>query len=156
MVKVLILPKSKTKLMRTLTIFAVILTFQGLCAQESPRQTVEAFFESFHKRDTLGLKKLIAPEAVFHSISVKKEKNVLSFESLDEFYKSIGSFPKNLRFEEKLTSWTVNSTGEMANVWTDYEFYIDGKRSHGGVNSFQLYKAADGWKIVHIADTRKR
>lgn len=142
--------------MRTLAIFVVLLICQVLPAQESPRHAVETFFEAFHKLDSVALSKVIAPEAVFHSVAVKKDRNVLSFESLSEFYKGIKSFPKDLKFEERLTSWSVNSTGEMANVWTDYEFYINGTLSHKGVNSFQLYKTADGWKIIHIADTRKR
>lgn len=142
--------------MRTLTIFVVLLTCHVLPAQESPRQAVEMFFEAFHKRDSVGISKTIAPEAVFHSITVKKDRNDLAYESLADFYKSIKSFPKDFQFEEKLTSWSINSTGEMANVWTDYEFYVNGKLSHKGVNSFQLYMSADGWKIVHIADTRKR
>jgi hypothetical protein len=46
----------------------------------------------------------------------------------------------------------------MANAWTSYEFYINGKLSHKGVNSFTLFKESEdlGWKIVHLIDTRRK
>ena len=44
----------------------------------------------------------------------------------------------------------------MANVWTAYSFYFDGKFSHCGVNSFQLLKEAGEWKIFYLVDTRRK
>jgi hypothetical protein len=44
----------------------------------------------------------------------------------------------------------------MANVWTPYEFYINEKLSHIGVNSFTLLLENNIWKIVHIIDTRRK
>ena len=41
----------------------------------------------------------------------------------------------------------------IATVWVKYEFYINGKRSHCGIESFQLYRMSDGWKIINFADT---
>jgi hypothetical protein len=44
----------------------------------------------------------------------------------------------------------------MAHAWTPYEFYINGKLSHKGVNAFTLYKDDGQWKIVHLIDTRRK
>jgi hypothetical protein len=44
----------------------------------------------------------------------------------------------------------------MAAAWTPYRFYRNGEFSHCGVNSFQLVKMAEGWKIVYIIDTRRK
>jgi hypothetical protein len=38
----------------------------------------------------------------------------------------------------------------------NYAFFAGDTFSHCGVNAFQLFKGADGWKIFHIADTRRR
>ncbi|MEM0542129.1 hypothetical protein WFZ85_05850 [Flavobacterium sp. j3] len=55
-------------------------------------------------------------------------------------------------------SYTIQVDGEMAHAWTPYEFYVNGKFSHKGVNAFTLFKdgslEASGWKIIHIVDTR--
>src|SRR4051794_22504367 len=59
-----------------------------------------------------------------------------------------GSWDDRLRGEEV----RVDATG-IATVWAKYKFYINGKLHHCGIESFQLYKMADGWKIVNFADT---
>jgi hypothetical protein len=42
----------------------------------------------------------------------------------------------------------------MATVWTPYTFYYKGQYSHKGINSFQLVKLKEGWKIQYLIDTR--
>lgn len=46
----------------------------------------------------------------------------------------------------------IDATG-IATVWAPYTFYLRGKLSHCGIETFQLYRKADGWKIVNFADT---
>ena len=41
-------------------------------------------------------------------------------------------------------------------VWAKYAFYAGEQLSHCGVDAFQLVKGAEGGKIFHIADTRRR
>ena len=43
--------------------------------------------------------------------------------------------------------------GDLAMVWGRYVFFIDGKISHCGLNSFQLVKTETGWKIANAAST---
>ena len=44
----------------------------------------------------------------------------------------------------------------IAIVWCDYEFLIDSKLSHKGVDVFQLFYSDNGWKIIQICDTRRK
>ena len=46
----------------------------------------------------------------------------------------------------------VDPTGH-ANVWGRYRFTINGKLTHCGAVSFQLYKMKAGWQITSFADT---
>jgi hypothetical protein len=57
---------------------------------------------------------------------------------------------------EKLNGYEIKVDGDLASAWTPYEFYVGEEFSHCGVNSFQLLKTADGWKIFHIVDTRRK
>ena len=50
----------------------------------------------------------------------------------------------------------VQVDGNLASVWVEYSFYIGPRLSHCGVDAFQLARDASGWKIVAIADTRRR
>ena len=49
----------------------------------------------------------------------------------------------------------ADHVGDFAQVWCDYAFYIGNTFSHCGVDAFQLHKQKDGWKIFHLADTRR-
>ena len=44
----------------------------------------------------------------------------------------------------------------MAHVWAPYEFWYNGEFSHCGVNSFQLFKEEDTWKIIYLIDSRRK
>ncbi|MFC4479913.1 hypothetical protein [Flavobacterium chungangensis] len=94
---------------------------------------------------------------ILQSISESTVKgNKLSDESAKEFYKSIASIPSNMKFQEKILSYTIQIDGTMAHVWTPYEFYLNDKLSHSGVNAFTLFKEKDSWKIIYLIDTRRK
>lgn len=124
---------------------------------ENVKATVIEFFEAFHKQDTLALKTMAIDEITLQSISKAKDgKTVLTIEDYNKFLTSIASIPKDKTFEEKLLDFNIQVDGDMAHVWTPYEFWYDGKFSHCGVNSFQLMKDEGKWKIIYLVDTRRR
>jgi Putative lumazine-binding len=52
----------------------------------------------------------------------------------------------------KIEDVRIDASG-IATVWASFEFFSHGKRTHCGIESFQLYRMADGWKIINFADT---
>jgi hypothetical protein len=64
--------------------------------------------------------------------------------------------PNEIKFLEKIVSYTIQVDGTMAVAWTPYEFYKNGILSHTGVNVFTLFKKDDSWKIIYIIDTRRK
>lgn len=141
--------------MRKMTIL-FLLAFQLGVAQESEvKRTIESFFTAFHAKDTVKLKSLFIKEAVMHSVSEKNPAR-FSVENIQDFFKSIASIPEDVKFEERLLAYKIQIDGSMAQVWAPYEFYINGKLGHTGVNSFHLFKDKTDWKITYCIDTRKR
>jgi len=130
----------------------------GVFAQEEKaiKQSISVFFEGLQTSDTLKIQSICHKEMKLQSIMEKNTVGGLSFQSNSEFYKSVAAIPKNLKIEERLLSYKIQVDGSMAHVWTPYEFYVNDKLSHSGVNSFQLYKENDGWKVVYILDTRRK
>jgi hypothetical protein len=61
-----------------------------------------------------------------------------------------------MKFQEKILSYNIQIDGAMAQVWAPYEFYLNEKFSHSGVNAFTLFKEKDEWKIIYLIDTRRR
>ena len=133
------------------------LAFHGVFAQEAEvRKAVETFFEGFHAKDTIKLRSVCKEELVLHSVTVKKDLNEFKIENVSNFLKTIASIPNTVRFEEKILSYKIQTDGVIAHVWTPYEFHLNGKLIHSGVNSFQLVKDKGLWKITYCIDTRKR
>jgi hypothetical protein len=136
--------------------FSITLNAQS-DAESEVKETIEEFFKAFHQQDTLALKSMARGNIMMQSISVDQAgKTVLNQNSYNQFVKSIGSIPKENQFEERLLDFSIKVDGNMANAWTPYEFWYNGSLSHCGVNSFQLIKEDDGWKIIYLVDTRKK
>ena len=138
-----------------------ILLFFGfsisISAQEKEiKQSISVFFDGLQTADTLKIQSVCHKEMKLQSIMEKNSIGNLSFETNEEFYKSIASIPKNLKIEERILDYKIQIDNSMAQVWTPYEFYIDGKLSHIGTNSFTLLLENNIWKIVHIIDTRRK
>ena len=57
---------------------------------------------------------------------------------------------------EKLLLYDIKIDGNLASVWTPYEFYFNEKFSHCGANSFQLFNNNGKWEIIYLVDMRKR
>ena len=52
---------------------------------------------------------------------------------------------------ERMWEPTVLVDGDMATVWTRYDFHIDGVFSHCGVDVIVLLRTDEGWKISSFA-----
>ncbi|KFF04012.1 nuclear transport factor 2 family protein [Flavobacterium reichenbachii] len=138
----------------------LIFLFIGLSStaqKQDVQKVIEDFFVGFHQKDTIKLKSVCSDKIILQSISESKTKgNKLSNESSAEFYKSISSIPSNMKFSEKILSYNIQIDGAMAHVWAPYEFYLNDKLSHSGVNTFTLFKENDAWKIIYLIDTRRK
>jgi ketosteroid isomerase-like protein len=139
-----------------LWLFILLLGFSGQAQTDEVKQTIQTFFEGFHAKDTLKIKSTCSDKLVLQSISENPKGNKFSEESPKAFYVSIATIPAEVKFEERILSYHIQVDGSMAHAWTPYEFYLNGKLSHKGVNAFTLFKTAEGWRIVHLIDTRRK
>jgi ketosteroid isomerase-like protein len=138
-------------------IFILVFSFNAASAQNSsPKQIIDDFFTAFHAKDTLALKQICHSDIVLRTIANTKEGNKLELESFDDFLKSIATIPSNLKVVEKIIDYKVEIDGNLAHVWTPYEFYVNDKLSHIGANAFTLYNDNGKWQIIHLIDTRRK
>jgi hypothetical protein len=129
----------------------------SMAQKQDVQKVIEDFFVAFHQKDTIKLQSVCSDKIILQSISESVTKgNKLSTESSAEFYKSISSIPSSMKFNEKILSYTIQIDGTMAHVWAPYEFYLNNKLSHSGVNTFTLFKEKDNWKIIYLIDTRRK
>ena len=125
--------------------------------KEDIKKVIQHFFKGLQSGDTITLKETLAENVVLQTAFKNKEgKSILRNDDFGRFIKAIGSKKKEDIWEEKLLSYNIQIDGNMANVWTPYEFYFNKNFSHCGVNSFQLFYNGSDWKIIYLIDTRRR
>ena len=144
---------------KLLLIFVLFISANSQAQNHEIQNVIETFFKAFHAKDTLKLKALCDETMILQSIAEHAKGTKLLNESPQAFFKSIASIPSEVKFQEKTLSYSIQFDGSMAHAWTPYEFYMNGKLSHKGVNAFTLFKKDisknSGWKIVHLIDTRR-
>jgi hypothetical protein len=132
-------------------------SFSQTSETDTIKATIDYFFKGFHKQDSTLILKTVHPDIKMQSIGKNNEgATVLSTSEFKKFVSSIVSIPKEKTFKEEILSYNIQVDGDMAHVWTPYNFYFDGNFSHCGVNSFQLFKDNGSWKIIYLIDTRQK
>ncbi|SDW56632.1 Cif family virulence factor [Flavobacterium degerlachei] len=134
----------------------ILISWNSQAQKQEIKSTIATFFEGFHARDSAKIKSVCSENMVLQSIAETANGNSLSEESSAAFYHSIATIPNEIKFSEKIISYTIQVDGTMAVAWTPYEFYKNGILSHTGVNVFTLFKKDDSWKIIYIIDTRRK
>ena len=138
-----------------LLLFIPLVSFGQDDEKEKLKTVVNTFFEGFHSKDSLLIVSVIDKSFDLNSTSLKEGKGVLRNINGDNFVSAIVSRPDSPVWKEKLLSFNIKIDGPLANVWVDYEFWVDDKLSYCGVNSINLLKKKSGWKIFNITDSRR-
>jgi len=129
-----------------------IFGFSQISDEDLIKSTVNQLFDGMKNADSLSIRKSFSKNAVLQTITKNGE---VKSENLRDFAISISKAVKQ-SLDERITFSNILVDGNLASVWTPYEFYYQGKFSHCGVNSFQLVKANNEWKIQYIIDTRRK
>jgi hypothetical protein len=120
------------------------------------RQVVARLFDGMRTRDTAAMRTLFHEPVAMRSVAVRQGQNVVEADGLEDWFKGISSAPAGLLLDERLGAPDIRVDGNLAMVWAYYEFYAGDKFSHCGVDSFQLGRTDAGWKIILLADSRRR
>jgi len=137
-------------------IFAVTLFLSTFFfAQNNQNQEIEKpirnLFLAMKNADPELLKSTFSETAILQTITKDGVKN----EDIRDFISSISKASKD-DLDERITIEAIHTDGNLASVFTPYQFYYKGKFSHCGANSFQLVKQNNEWKIQYIIDTRRK
>jgi len=120
------------------------------------KAVINNFFAGMEKGDTVLLKSACTADPVFQTFMASQEGKMQVYtEDFKEFVAFVGT-PTKDKYKEDIEFGAIQAEQSLASVWTPYKFYLNGKLSHCGTNSFQLVKTAEGWKIQYIIDTRRR
>jgi len=146
--------------MKKILIIGLVIISNNLFAQQTDtlaiKQTINTLFDAMRKGDSTLLRSVFSKDMVLQSVSNDKNgKAVLSAENADGFVKAIRT-PHVSVYDERIVFDGIKIDGDLASVWAPYKFYLGDKFSHCGVDVFQLMRTVGGWKIIYIADTRRK
>lgn len=114
---------------------------------------VDSFIEALNTRNTEKIQELLDGSAGLLTVFYDGTKSILTAESIEMFISSLED-SETKDWHEELINYKINCSEVLATVWSDYNFYLNGKMHHCGENAFQLYKSPKGWKIIQITDSR--
>jgi uncharacterized protein (TIGR02246 family) len=117
---------------------------------------IKKMFDGMRAKDADAVAAAFSKDAVMQTVIAKPEGSEVGSNAVADFVKRIASTPPETNLDERISEYQIKVDGTMASAWTPYRFYVNGNFSHCGVNSFQLVKMAEGWKIVYIIDTRRK
>ena len=125
-------------------------------AEDSVKATIRKMFFAMIESDGAMLQDCFTDNAIMQTITTNKEgKLIVRTDSVTGFIKQVANMPKGLA-DERIVFEMVKIDGPLATVWTPYKFYRRADFSHCGVNSFQLVRTTDKWRIQYIIDTRRK
>lgn len=140
-----------------LLISSLVITAQEKNEQQEVKKVIETFFIGLHKGDSTIMKSTLHKDIKIQTTFTNREglKN-LNTQSRQALLTSVANKKPENVYLEKLLSYDIKIDGNLASVWTPYEFYLNDNFSHCGANSFQLFNNNGKWQIIYIIDMRRR
>jgi len=149
--------------MSRIIIFLLLFTASNMAAaqqdneKQAIKKVIETFFEGLHKGDSTIMKATLHNDIKIQTTANNREgKKILRTETKEQLLVNIANKKPEDTYKEKLLSYDIKIDGNLASVWTPYEFYYNGNFSHCGANSFQLFDNNGSWEIIYLVDMRRR
>ena len=117
-------------------------------------ETVDKFFLAIETKDRELLESILVPDSL--NISSFEKPDGESDLTITDYGSMISMLTRQGR-EAKERAWdeTILIQGHIAVFWAPYDFHVDKKFTHCGVDSFQLVKTDERWLISNASWTRE-
>lgn len=136
--------------------FLTVIPAYSQTEEKEVEAVIRSLFEGMKLKNVTQIAASFSPEGLMQTVVEKPEGNTVGSNSVADFVNRIANTPATTTLDERIQAYHIRVDGPMASAWTPYRFYVNDTFSHCGVNSFQLVKMAEGWKIVYIVDTRRK
>jgi|ERR1700732_4809245 hypothetical protein len=139
--------------------FAVPATGTADGDQEAVLQTVHMLLDGWREADASKLEAALHPDFREVTLHLQDGKWNFAVEVRDMLIKTMGRISKGA-WDDQLIDPQIHVDGPIAVVWSHYKFIVRYTENgvahapmHCGIETFQLYRAESGWKVVNFADT---
>jgi hypothetical protein len=129
-----------------MVVFWMMLFFAA--GETGPAATVQQVFDGMARHDVDSLRALFTPGAAL--VSLKADGTVATTPT-DKWLERMGSSKD--AWLERMWNPQVMEKGSIAVVWAPYDFHLNGKFSHCGIDTVNLLKVSGVWKVTGITYT---
>jgi hypothetical protein len=146
----------KKRLLTGIGVFLATGVLAQAGAEEDVRAVIARLFKGMQLGDSAMVRSTFAADIQFVTITSKQDGTSAKHiePSAAPFLKALGT-PHAEVWNEEIWNLKIVVDGSLAQAWCDYAFYVGKKFSHCGADAFLLHKEREGWKIFHLADTRR-
>lgn len=123
--------------------------------EDEVRAVIDHLFDGMRAGDSTAVRSTFHKDATLASSFSREGTPMLRAGSVDDFVNAVGR-PHDQVWNEKIWDVNIHVRDNLAVAWMDYGFFLGDQFSHCGVNSFQLVRTEDGWKTIHLVDTRQQ
>ena len=120
-------------------------------------QVIKNIFTGMRIRDTTLMRAQFHPSATMRSASYNRAAlAVIEDDGVGDWITGVAGAPATMVLDERLGAPQITVDGNLASLWVYYEFWAGDRFSHCGADVFTFGRTAEGWKIVFVADSRRR
>jgi len=120
------------------------------------RAVIDSLFLGMKNGDSSMVSNVFHSELSMKTSFITKNGGIkLVTDSPGDFLKAVGT-PHEEVWDERISNVVIQVDDNLAQVWMDYNFYVNDNFSHCGVNAMQLVNTDNGWKILNLIDTRRK
>lgn len=120
-------------------------------------QVIRNIFTGMRTRDTTLMRAQFHPSTAMRSVSYNRAAQpVIEEDGVTDWISGVAGAPATTLLDERLGPPAIEVDGNLASLWVYYEFWIGDRFSHCGADVFTLGRTSDGWKILFVADSRRR
>jgi hypothetical protein len=123
--------------------------------REAVLGVVKRLFDGMRSGDSAMVRSTLHPGVLLATAVVRQGRAGVEQDSVEAFLAAVAS-PHDSVWDERTSSEIVHQDGTLAVVWAEYQFYVGSRLNHCGVDTFTLAKEGETWKVIALADTRRR
>lgn len=124
--------------------------------EDQVRAVVQGLFDAMRTADSAAVRDLFHPDLQAMATSGERAgQPAVGFGEIDGFVRAVGEAEPGA-LDERIGPPDMRIDDHLATVVTPYAFYYNGNLSHCGVDVFLIARAGEEWRIVGLADTRRK
>lgn len=123
--------------------------------QQQVMAVIQQLFDGMRAKDTATMRATLHPDARLVTTGSREGVPFASMVAPTQWLSGVAN-ANAAKLDERLRHPVVQVDQGLASVWAEYTFYVDDRMSHCGVDLFHLVKVPEGWRIIDLADTRRR